>query len=743
MARRKCTMVLIATLMALVAALAGSDVSAGNDKVLYDFHGYDGSTPDQDLTFDAQGNLWGTTLSGGEPNHGTVFKLTPGPNGAWSETFLSFQDDHKVGGGPKGGVIMDRAGNIYGTTAGGGPNGHGAIFELTPGPNGTWSESVLHAFGQDNGMVLEGDGSGPEGDLVMDKAGNIYGTTHDGGACGPGQSPGGTVFELTRAPNGAWSYARLFSFCKKGGGFFPTPGVAIDAAGNLYGTTSVTDLGNGGGDGVVFMLTRGASGDWAETVLHTFHNPNLRDSWGRLLWPPDGWGFKSPLVIDAAGSLYGTTSNGGICPDYGVGLQTGDTGCFGMVYKLAPGSNGTWTETILHTFTGGAKPNKDGSGPVGRLLLDMAGNFYGVTKLGGTGVGGTVFKLSPDANGRWTETVLHNFPLLGPEVAKEGTGPLAGLAHDAAGNLFGVAAGSQFGLVYEIPVGPGPAVSFDVQPGAAPAPSSPAPSHPAIAQATPLDRFDVLGVKINMPLVAARKVLGAALPQPVTETCNSMAAYKDGPALLTHCLLHDGRPMVDPNPAYHFGGGAAPQQWFHRTEDVDLDLAGTNGSEQVVCVSRGMKFPKGQEATFDKVVAGLKQKYGETSSSEEGGQGKVVMKWIYDQRGRLITRDSALWNRCGGMNSLVDGSNGGYVPFERLAGPTVDWQYYRDCGSFIVAEVDSIYGNPQIAGSFRIVMGGDQPVLFDALVERDKYFRAAIKAKQDSDAQKAKGEVKY
>jgi hypothetical protein len=95
------------------------------------------------------------------------------------------------------------------------------------------------------------------------------------------------------------------------------------------------------------------------------------------------------------------------------------------------------------------------------------------------------------------------------------------------------------------------------------------------------------------------------------------------------------------------------------------------------------------------------------------------------------------------MNSLVDGSNGGYVPFERLAGPTVDWQYYRDCGSFIVAEVDSIYGNPQIAGSFRIVMGGDQPVLFDALVERDKYFRAAIKAKQDSDAQKAKGEVKY
>jgi len=274
----------------------------------------------------------------------------------------------------------------------------------------------------------------------------------------------------------------------------------------------------------------------------------------------------------------------------------------------------------------------------------------------------------------------------------------------------------------------------------------PVASRPAIAQSMPVDRFDVLGVKISMPLVDARKVLGAALPQPVTETCNAMAAYKDGPNLLTHCLLHDGRPTVDSTQVYHFGGntgGAGPQQWFHRTEDVDLDLSGTNGSEKVVYVSRGVKFPKGQEATFDKVITGLKQKYGETSSSDEKSQGKLVLKWIHDQQGRLITPDSPLWSRCGGMNSLVDGSNAAWLPFDALAAPTVDWQYYQNCGFFIVAEVNSIYGNPQIAGSFKIVLGGDQPVLFNALVERDKYFKAAQQAKQDSDAQKAKGEVKF
>ena len=264
---------------------------------------------------------------------------------------------------------------------------------------------------------------------------------------------------------------------------------------------------------------------------------------------------------------------------------------------------------------------------------------------------------------------------------------------------------------------------------------------PAFAQSMPVDRYDVLGVKINMPLVEARQLLGSALAQHVTEACDSMAAYKDGPTLLTHCLLHDGRPMVDPNPAYHFGG-AAPQQWFHRTEDVDLDLSGTNGSEKVVFVSRAKNFPKGQELTMDKVVDGLRQKYGETTSSEEKAQGGTVMKWIYDSKGQLMTKDSPLWYRCSGFNSFVAGVANPYTPFYRVASLSIDWQLSKACGFSLTAEVNSINGNPQIAGSFKITMG-DQAALYDALAERDRYLKAALKAKQDSDAKKANGDVKY
>ena len=279
---RKSTMVLIATLVALVAALAGSARAAGNERLLYVFNGYDGSGPEQDLTFDAQGNLYGTTVAGGETNMGTVFKLTPGPNGTWSETVLhTFQNNGKDGSTPKGGVIVDKAGNLYGTTSMPG----GAVFELTPGPDGTWSETVLHTFGQSLGV----DGSFPNGDLIMDKAGNIYGTTNAGGGYRPGYGSGGTVFELARASNGPWSYATVFSFNNKGGGSYPNAGLAMDAAGNLYGTTIGTNYDTGkevGGDGIVFKLTRGSDGEWTETVLHTFHNPNLRDSWGRLIMGP-------------------------------------------------------------------------------------------------------------------------------------------------------------------------------------------------------------------------------------------------------------------------------------------------------------------------------------------------------------------------------------------------------------------------------------------------------------------------
>jgi uncharacterized repeat protein (TIGR03803 family) len=316
------------------------------------------------------------------------------------------------------------------------------------------------------------NGAVPYGDLLMDKAGNIYGTVSLGGQgiSGIGIS-GGTVFELSRGANGVWTYTTLHSFvANTGGGFGVSAGLVMDSAGNLYGTTIVgTGEGVTGDDGVVFKLTRGANGRWTETVLHTFHNPNLTDTWGRKLWAADGYGVKSPLLIDAAGNLYGTTYQGGDCSV---------SGCAGIAYKLAPGSNGTWTYTILHTFNGFATHSKDGNGPMGRLVIDAAGNLYGTTQSGGPGTGGVVFKLAPGANGAWTETVLHSFPLFGAGGGKEGFTPLAGLIFDSAGNLYGTASSggptSHFGVVFEILAGSGPAVSTDVQPAAPSAPSNPA-----------------------------------------------------------------------------------------------------------------------------------------------------------------------------------------------------------------------------------------------------------------------------
>jgi hypothetical protein len=275
-----------------------------------------------------------------------------------------------------------------------------------------------------------------------------------------------------------------------------------------------------------------------------------------------------------------------------------------------------------------------------------------------------------------------------------------------------------------------------------------ATSCPAFAQSTPVDRFDVLGVKINMPLVDARKALGSALAQPVTETCDSVAAYKDGPALRTRCLLHDGRPTVDqaPNTVTQMMTGGGGQGWFHMTEKVDLDLSGTNGAERVVFVSRGKAFPKGQEPTIDKVVEGLKQKYGETTSTEVRNQYGTLMTWIYDLQGQLIIREQTpRWlYQCDISSKANDMSAGqpGSTSWTTFNAPPTLKDVAQGCGFAVVAEVNSIYGNPQIAGSFTTMMV-DQTALYNALVGRDKYLKAALQAKQDNDAKNAKGDVKY
>jgi uncharacterized repeat protein (TIGR03803 family) len=411
-----------ATVMLVVTLVLASAASASRYNVLYQFRmPKNGQGPSGNLIMDAAGNLYGTTQSGGADGFGTVFRLKPNPDGSWSESVLhSFTETD--GASPLSGVISDDAGDLYGTTSGGGdpscPAGCGVVFKLTRNAGGTWAESVLHAF---TGV----DGNDPEGGVIMDAAGNLYGTASQGGAnpCSEYYTAGcGVVFQL-KPHDGSWSETILHSFTGADG-LRPHAGLIVDAAGNLYGTT---DSGGPGGvqagAGVVFKLMPSADGTWTESVLHAF------------TYGADGANPWAGLAFDAAGNLYGTTLDGG-----------GSTACYpgcGTVFRLTLNPDATWTENVIHSFTGGA----DGAGgihPVAGLLVDAVGNLYGTTVSGGIYGAGVVFKLAPTSSG-WTESVLHTF-------TGYGFSPSAGVIMDAAGNLYGtVSSGSvNYGFVFEI-----------------------------------------------------------------------------------------------------------------------------------------------------------------------------------------------------------------------------------------------------------------------------------------------------
>jgi len=353
--------------------------------VLHTFAGFptDGEAPSGGLVFDAEGNLYGTTTLGSSQfsalDNGTVFELTPTKSGEWTETIL-----HNFGGGndgvfPYSNLVFDQAGNLYGTTNSGGggtnstfcTNGCGTVFELSPQGNGQWTETILHTFPQGGGGSP--DGQNPYAGVVFDSAGNLYGTTYYGGP-----DDAGTVFRLGRQ-NGQWKETGLFAFRgelnsdPKGNN--PYAGVMVDGSGNIFGTTA--GGGNSRGDGVVFELSPGSTGKYQETVIHVLGDPRYVD--GELPY--------TAVVMDAVGNLYGATSDGGgenlpTCPDY--------DGC-GVVFKLAPNANGSWSETILYAFTGGS----DGGFPEDdRLLLDPAGEILGTTHSGGDGFG-VIFAIKP------------------------------------------------------------------------------------------------------------------------------------------------------------------------------------------------------------------------------------------------------------------------------------------------------------------------------------------------------------
>ncbi len=336
---------------------------AGNkETVLYRFKGSpDGANPSGGLILDTEGNLYGVTNLGGANDAGTLFKVAP----SGTETVLSSMDG-TGGGEPNGDLAMDANGNFYGTAISGGTGNSGVVFKVDA--NGTGTD--LHSFCTRGGNRCT-DGEEPSGGLVMDTAGNLYGTTEiDFGPKGTGA---GAVFKVTQG--GEETTVHIFSYAK---GASPTGGLILDAAGNLYGATIFGGTGtcqSSGhyyfGCGTVFKVDPTGQ----ETVLYSFCS--TADC-------PDGSMPSAGLFMDAKGNLYGTTLSGGTGNNCTGQLFSG---C-GTVFELSADG----TETVLHTFTGVAP---DGALPYSRLIMDAKGNLYGTASSGGKFGNGMVFEISP------------------------------------------------------------------------------------------------------------------------------------------------------------------------------------------------------------------------------------------------------------------------------------------------------------------------------------------------------------
>jgi uncharacterized repeat protein (TIGR03803 family) len=397
------------SMLAVAYVLLAANVTFASDtyKVLHWFDWTNGANSSSGLTFDASGNLYGTTYAGGTLGGGTVFQLVPDGNGGWTENVLynfCSAPNCPDGGNPSGGLIFDSAGSLYGTTVFGGQtgDGEGVVFQLNPGPNGTWTEKVLYRFCSITNCA---DGISPVGGLVFDKDGDLYGVTVWGGGMNDG-----TVFELVAGGNGSWTQNVLYSFCSVSGcadGQFPRGSLIFDSSGNLYGTTQYggvhtndkCSVGSSPSCGTVFELIHERNGAWTEQVLYSFNYHN-------------GAVPNAGLIFDGSGNLYGTTFLGGPLGN-------------GVVFELTRGSGGSWADTVIHPFY---SPEAN---PTSTLVFDHAGNLYGTTTGGGAHGDGIVFKLSPGQNGSWTQTVAHSF------TGKGGSGPTVGVVSDSAGNLYG------------------------------------------------------------------------------------------------------------------------------------------------------------------------------------------------------------------------------------------------------------------------------------------------------------------
>ena len=329
---------------------------AGVHTVLYDFTGgADGGEPYKGVTLDAQGNLYGTAVTGGggscEGGCGVVFKLT-NSGGTWTQTVIHTFTGGSDGSGPGSPVVIDEHGNVWGTTPTGGADGMGVVYELAPDATGGWKQRVIHTFtGGDDG------GGGSASRFLIDAAGNLYNVCTVGGANGFG-----TVYEISPI-QGKWQFRTLYAFKDQPDGASPYGGLISDRAGHLYGTTyyaGAYDL------GTVYKLTNN-NGTWTESVLYSFKGGT------------DGASPISSLVADAAGNLYGTTSDGGAAA----------CSC-GVIFRMSRSATG-WTEAVAYRFPGTPQPGFAYNG----MVRDSAGNFYGATVHGGSGNDGAVYQFTP------------------------------------------------------------------------------------------------------------------------------------------------------------------------------------------------------------------------------------------------------------------------------------------------------------------------------------------------------------
>ena len=368
-------------------------------KVIHNFTGGgDGGDPSAGLTIDRAGNLYGTNSVGGT-GYGNVFKLQRAGSNWTLNSLYNFAGSNDGAGPNLAPVVFGPDGSLYGTTykaaegVCGGGNGCGTVFKLQPPLKACksalcpWQETVLYRF------TGGSDGGNPEGPLVFDHTGNLYGTARAGGTSGCVGAGCGTVYKLTKSGSN-WTQSVLYTFTGGSGDQgLPDSGVIFDPSGNLYGTAQGC---YSGFYGTVFQLTPAGSG-WTYATIFNF---------------PGGIGGcpVAGLVLDQSGELYGA-----------LALDSGAV--FDATFS------GSWAFHLAYTLSG---PAGQACGPFGALVMDSAGNLYGTTACDGANDLGSVFKLTP-SSGTWTYTDLHDFN------GSDGSNPYSNLVFDSSGNLYGTA----------------------------------------------------------------------------------------------------------------------------------------------------------------------------------------------------------------------------------------------------------------------------------------------------------------